>query len=457
MFKKVWISVEPAQNCKAAYHKEDITMPIKNAKTRFSIFIQVIITLVLIGGCASSGPLKNLENDHLAQEQGFQSLVFWRIKVIDRTNSFGKPKLANVPGFQFYEAEKSVSDPILHFIRPNLKMSAWDGKVLSGGWVKKDDVSYLDETTIAEIKPGEYTLDNIYFLMEHYNSYTVGQGGTTATNYFTIDVDKTYDIPPGKLLYLGEFDVEFVSKKNVENKGNVYTYNVKINQNTDDFNRNLKIVQERYPLLYNQFKNNVDIAYSKYLFFEDFSLTRILHSGDMSFKRSKRAWKDSVWELFSGGEYHLSGGEYIIEPNDNKCHWSTIKFPTPVPINFDIELVSTWKSGVENGTHGLLLANDSNNFCQFTVSGNGYSCIFVGVDGKYIEPQPVGWKPNTANKGNGTIANRHKVEVRGNVLNYYVNDKYIGRVNNKINFKNGFIGVFVCDKQKVAFDDLKIK
>ncbi len=98
----------------------------------------------------------------------------------------------------------------------------------------------------------------------------------------------------------------------------------------------------------------------------------------------------------------------------------------------------TNKSGVENGTHGLLLTNDSNNFYQFAVSGNGYSCIFVGVDGKSIEPQPVGWKPNTANKGNGIVANRHKVEVRGNVLNYYVNDKYIGRVNNKINFKNGF-------------------
>lgn len=431
-------------------------MPIKNAKTRLSIFVHVIIALVLIGGCASSGPLKNLETDQLAQEQEFQSIVFWRIKVIDRTNSFGKQKLVNVPGFQFYEAEKSGSDPILHIIRPNLKKSAWDAKVLSGGWVKKDDVSYLDETTIAEIKPGKYTLDNIYFLMEYYNSFTVGKGGTITQTSFTIDVDKTYDIPPGKLLYLGEFDVEFVSNNFVENKGNVYTYNVKINQNTDDFNKNLKIVQERYPLLYSQLKNNAAIAY-KHLFFEDFSLTRIIRSGDMSFKRSKRAWKDSVWEIFPGGKYHLSGGEYIIEPNDNKCHWSTIKFPTPVPINFDIELVSTWKSGVESGAYGLLLGNDSNNFCQFAVSGNGYSGIFVGVDGKYKEPQPVGWKPNTVNKGNGIVANQHKVEVRGNVLNYYVNDKYIGRVNNKSNFKNGIVGVFVCDNQKVAFDDLKIK
>ncbi len=452
MFKKVWISVEPAQNCKAAYHKEDIPMPIKNAKTRFSIFVQVIITLVLLGGCASSGPLKNLENDQLAQEQGFQSIVFWRIKVIDRTNSFGKPELANVPGFQFYEAEKSVSEPILHFIRPNLKMDAWDGKVLGGGWVKKDDVSYLDETTIAEIKPGEYTLDNIYFPMGNYTSYSARQYTTIS---FTIDVDKTYDIHPGKLLYLGEFDVEFVSKKFVENKGNVYSYNVKINQNTDDFNRNLEIVQEHYPLLYNQFKNNADIAYSKYLFFEDFSQTETFSHNGNSIKINKRGWKSPG--NYTGREVFIGGGEYVIEPHDNRCYWSTIKFPTPVPINFDIELVSTWKSGVDKNPYGLLLGNDSNNYCQFVVSGNGYSGIFVVVDGKYKEPQPVGWKPNTANKGNGTVANRHKVEVRGNVLNYYVNDKYIGRVNNKINFKNGFIGVFVCDKQKVAFDDLKIK
>jgi hypothetical protein len=431
-------------------------MPIKNAKTRFSIFVPVIIAFVLIGGCTSSGPLKNLEKDQLAQEQGFQSIVFWRIKVLDKTNSFSKEKIINIPGFQFYEAEKSGGEPIIHIIRPNLKKSAWDAKVLSGGWVKKDDVSYLDETTIAEIKPGKYTLDAIYFLMEDYSIYTVGKGGTTITQTFTIDVDKTYDIPPGKLLYLGEFDVAFVSKKFVENEGNVYTYNVKFNQDTDDFIKNLKIVQERYPHLYNQFNNTADIAY-QYLFFEDFSRTRILHSGDMSFKRNKRAWKDSVWELFSGGTYHLSGGEYIIEPNDKKCLWSTIKFPTPVPLNFDIELVSTWKSGIESGAHGLLLGEDSNHFCQFAVSGNGYSGIFAGVDGKYKEPQPVGWKPDTANQGNGTAANRHKVEVRGNVLNYYVNDNYIGSVNNKINFINGIIGVFVCDKQKVAFDDLIIK
>ena len=226
-------------------------MPIKNANI-FFVFVKVIVVLVLIGGCASRGPLETLKKDQLDQEHGYQSIVFWRIKIIDRTNSFGNQKFEFLPAFQFYENEILVRNPGRYKIWPNLKKSSWNGKILSGGWVKKDGVNYLDEMTIAEVKPGEYTLDSIYLLMSlvYKPSY-----------YFTIDVNKTFDIPPGKLLYLGEFDVEFVSKKIIKNMENVLLYNFQSSHNIDDFNRNLTIVQERYPLLYNQFKNNADVAY----------------------------------------------------------------------------------------------------------------------------------------------------------------------------------------------------
>ncbi len=106
--------------------------------------------------------------------------------------------------------------------------------------------------------------------------------------------------------------------------------------------------------------------------------------------------------------------------------------------------------------YGLIFGIDGKNYYQFAVSGNGYSAVKLNIDNKW-QPDPNGWRENTARTGDGVTENLHRVEVRGDTFTYYVNDILIGKVQNAFNFGEGWaIGMSVCGKQKVAFDNLKI-
>ncbi|MEW6419252.1 MAG: hypothetical protein AB1480_14250 [Nitrospirota bacterium] len=147
---------------------------------------------------------------------------------------------------------------------------------------------------------------------------------------------------------------------------------------------------------------------------------------------------------------------YVIESKDDKCHRSSTRPDFSMPVNFDVEIESTWQTGVHNYPYGLELGSDVNNFYFFGVSGDGYPIVWLYINNEYQKPTLIDWMTNTAFKGDGKTTNRHKVEVRGDILKYYVNDKYIGTISNRLNMKNIVVGVSVCDRQKVAFDNLKI-
>jgi hypothetical protein len=53
------------------------------------------------------------------------------------------------------------------------------------------------------------------------------------------------------------------------------------------------------------------------------------------------------------------------------------------------------------------------------------------------------------------LTNRQKIEVRGDVLGYYVNDTYVGEMNSELDMKEWFLGLTVCGNRTIAFDRFK--
>ncbi len=172
------------------------------------------------------------------------------------------------------------------------------------------------------------------------------------------------------------------------------------------------------------------------------------------------------WTVHDSSDHisYLSGGEYIIEGKNDNSHVEEIRFPLDTLKNFDIELVSVWKSGVNDYPYGLVIGSDENNLYYFYTTGNGCAIAFEILEGKTF--MITDWQCNTSVKGNGTTANRQTIEVRDQRLSYYVNSEYIGTVLsitnlNKLTLSSSrmkfmVVGVIVTGKQKVAFDQLKI-
>jgi len=67
-------------------------------------------------------------------------------------------------------------------------------------------------------------------------------------------------IPPGKVLYLGEFVVTIVKKEFIRVRGNFYTYNLNTIRNRKGLDSIARMSRERYPELSGHFKNDAEIA-----------------------------------------------------------------------------------------------------------------------------------------------------------------------------------------------------
>jgi hypothetical protein len=172
-----------------------------------------------------------------------------------------------------------------------------------------------------------------------------------------------------------------------------------------------------------------------------------------SFGDNANGW--AIWKPGTHYDAYLENGEYVIEPRSPSNAPEVIPMTFPRPENFDVEVSTIWKSGVTDHRYGLVLGIDKATYYTFGASGNGQAVVGInkGGAGDGI-PDPIGWQPKTAREGDGVSFNRLKIEVRGNRISYYVNDRYIGEIVNAIIRDEWAVGVMVQDAQRVAFDDL---
>lgn len=170
-----------------------------------------------------------------------------------------------------------------------------------------------------------------------------------------------------------------------------------------------------------------------------------------NFELNKRTWINSSrnYDFFYNDEF-LFGAE------EGGCEDQFMKSPLYLPRNFDLELVSTWKSGSSSDAYGVLIGRDESNFDTFGISSSGQAIVRATRDAESA-PELLAWTNVPAMNLNGAAPNRVRVEARGDTWNYYVNDAFVGTVASTLNTSSYSIGLRVCGKQMVVFDQLKIR
>jgi hypothetical protein len=158
----------------------------------------------------------------------------------------------------------------------------------------------------------------------------------------------------------------------------------------------------------------------------------------------------------AAGVSSLEAGKYTLESITSDCTWDTIRPAIAPPQNYDVELASAWKSGLQNREYGLVLGHNKK-FYSFGISCSKQANLQSFKNGE-VEADLLPWKSaTTICQGDGRAANRQRIEVRGENISYYVNDALIGTIKDELGGDDRFFGVKVCGKQKVVFEELSIQ
>lgn len=166
------------------------------------------------------------------------------------------------------------------------------------------------------------------------------------------------------------------------------------------------------------------------------------------------------WGVYDSGQYYdsaFANGSYVMTVKHDKCSVEYVKPQLELPANFDIELVSTWKSGISNTAYGLDFGKSKDDRYHFGLSGNGQSVIWAYGSDTTL-PDPMAWKAATAAAGDGSTPNSQRIAVRGDLISYYVDGVFAGSFVSRIAFSPSewVVGLRVCGKETVAFDRLRI-
>lgn len=156
------------------------------------------------------------------------------------------------------------------------------------------------------------------------------------------------------------------------------------------------------------------------------------------------------------GVSSFEAGKYTVESITPECTWNAISPGIAPPKNYDLELVSTWKSGAQDKEYGLIIGNNKK-FYSFGAVCTKQADIQLFKDDE-LKTDVLPWKPATVLcQGAGKGTNKQRIEVRGETITYYVNDVLVGTTNDELGGDDRFFGVRVCGKQKVAFDEMSIQ
>lgn len=234
---------------------------------------------------------------------------------------------------------------------------------------------------------------------------------------------------------------------------------VKVKGSTCDFFvNNLFVGTVTIPISHDRLKVGFFVENKQQVTFDDLKITGQSASGNVIFSDSFYG-NDNSWALWPNGEYYInsiSGGVYSMETKNNL---NSAEFPAKfvqLPENYDIEVTTTWKKGIDNYAYGLTMGTDTQNRFNFGLSGNGWSYVSGYNNNQVIDPMPMDWKSGTCLIGNGSTQNVILVKVRGTRFEYYVNKLYVGEVNITLPRDRMRFGFFVENMQQVHFDNLKV-
>ena len=166
-----------------------------------------------------------------------------------------------------------------------------------------------------------------------------------------------------------------------------------------------------------------------------------------SFDANERNW---LVERDFEYDRRFQDGLYLYEGNKKDwCYWDSI--PTAFPDAYAVELKTVWKTG-KYDQYGLMLMADEDNYAAFQLRGDGAASYALQKDDEWAVNMK--WRHGKARTGDGTAANVQRVTVNGDRFQYFINGALFheGELQG---VRPSRIGLRLCDKQQVAFDDLK--
>ncbi len=397
-----------------------------NGNAKYLRIMAGLLCALLTVGCAGSRSLTRMYEDVMDEGNEIETALFWRVELIDRTSS-----LKSSPRFYIYHPEEPKSG------------DAWHGDLVrefervTGDWRMKNGASYLEDLVVAESASPMYLfkeIDLYLYTKTYYNQWRQNRIENREV-YFSGSINRACSVPPEKLVYLGVVTIEFTGMK-----GEQYLYRTRFSQDREDYDKDVKLLRERYPVLTEQFDQRIETARCNLLFIEEF-------------KNNIHRWPTGIKRRHSTAR--ITRGTLTLQSQNDACHREVIRPSFALPDNFDVELVSRWTEGIDDRGYGLALGRDRRNAYGFHVSADGSSNVGLFKKGKH-QHDPVARRSSTANRGDGKRMNRQKVEVRGDRLTYSVNGKHVGEMVKDMDIEEWAFGVTVCGNQAVSFDQLTI-
>ncbi len=172
-----------------------------------------------------------------------------------------------------------------------------------------------------------------------------------------------------------------------------------------------------------------------------------------NFDNNQKGWKIIKAKTH---ESAIKTGTYVIETKNEKPTYFLLKQKLKFPDNFRMEAKAMWKKGVTNWPFGFIIAKDRKNQYRFGISGDGGALVIWRVNGKAKEVL-IKWKQFAKGRvPDGKTFDNLRIDSHKDQITFYVNDHKIGTIQNNMIKTDWFVGFFVRNTQKAAFDDLKI-
>lgn len=229
----------------------------------------------------------------------------------------------------------------------------------------------------------------------------------------------------------------------------------------DFFVNDLPVGTVTVPMAHDRLRIGFFVENKQLIHFDDLRITTTgssEHEGRVIFSDSFYG-NDNSWAMWPNGDNYINAIERGVYMMEAKNTLNSAEFPgrfTTLPQNFDIEVSTTWKKGIDNYAYGLTMGTDAQNRFNFGLSGNGWSYVSGYRNNQVIEPFPMPWTAGTCLVGNGTTRNVILVKVRGSQCEYYVNNILVGKVIIILPRDRMRFGLFVENMQQIHFDDLKV-
>lgn len=388
----------------------------------------LFVTLFLTSGCGLPPLNLNvwvLAEDVLDKNEGFESIVFLRVRVKDNSSMWHNSHP--------YIVIDSYKDNDLLSLQINNVKSVWGSK---------QNAAYLDSFFVTQVKKADFELKVLRLSFD---------------SHYWLDIsldDCVWTTQPGSLIYLGSLDVEIDGDEQTKmtfdggyNSNSKFNVKYNLRQDSMDIKDAKRDFQIRYPQLYGQYHKNFSLAHF-YHFYEGFN------------SNNKRGWPVGGGEFTDSEAYfNQSNNEYtVISRTRNGSNNFSIKLPEKLPVNYDIILDSLWEKGDTDYGYGLLIGSEWKTSYRFLIYQNGGTLAALVINGKVVNPT-IGYKKVpvvTKALGNGKASNRQTIKVRGDQYSYFLNDTLVGTFRDAENFNNLVIGVSVEGRQHIVLDTLKI-